>query len=142
MNHSIDVWRADWLAEQASICDIRYRVFVEEQRVPEALEWDGLDDRAIHILGRIDGGPACGTGRLLTSGQIGRMAVLPAARGRGLGGRLLTALLAAADTAGIARVFLHGQLPALDFYRRFGFEPVGAEFMEAGIRHRIMERRN
>lgn len=141
MNDIIQVWQADWFTDQATICPIRQRVFIDEQQVPESLEWDGLDNTAIHVLGHFAGGPAAGTARLLPTGQIGRLAVLPELRGRGLGRRLLETLLAAADSANMAHVFLHAQLPLVDFYRRYGFEPINTEFMEAGIRHRLMSRR-
>lgn len=35
--------------------------------------------------------------------------------------------------------FLNAQTHAIPFYRRHGFVPVGAVFMEAGIPHRRME---
>jgi len=138
--NSIHIWQADWFADQRVICDIRYRVFVEEQGVPESLEWDGLDNAAIHVLARPTGKPPCATARLLATGQIGRLAVLPDWRGHGLGSALLTALIDAAANRGMQRVFLHAQLPALEFYRRHGFRPEGGEFQEAGILHRRMGR--
>ena len=135
------VRRADWATEQSTICDIRRRVFIEEQRVPEALEWDGLDAGAMHVLGGPDQtGAACATGRLLGSGQIGRMAVLSGYRGRGLGSLVLAALVRAAGDSGLEQVFLHAQTSALPFYRGHGFTADGPPFMEAGIQHQLMRR--
>lgn len=136
----INVRRADWSYDRETISAIRRRVFIEEQRVPEDMEWDGLDAGAIHVLGGFAGQEPCATGRLLGCGQIGRMAVLPASRGHGLGGLLLTELIRAAGDNGLQRVFLHAQARAVPFYLRHGFELTGREFEEAGILHRLMTR--
>ncbi|MDZ7735777.1 MAG: GNAT family N-acetyltransferase [Gammaproteobacteria bacterium] len=136
----IDVWRADWSYDRETISAIRRRVFIEEQQVPEDMEWDGLDAGAIHVLGGFTGQTSCATGRLLGSGQIGRMVVLPASRGHGLGGLLLATLIRAAGDSGLPRVFLHAQVRAVPFYLRHGFELNGEKFEEAGILHRPMAR--
>ncbi len=138
MKNEPKVWRADWPTEQDTICAIRRRVFIEEQQVPEDLEWDGLDRTAIHVLGSVNPGPACATARLLPDGRIGRMAVLPAYRNRGLGSALLAELMATAAEAGMQQLCLHAQMRVLAFYQRFGFEASGDTFVEAGIRHCLM----
>lgn len=51
---------------------------------------------------------------------LGPVAVAPAARGHGLGGRLIDSTLAEAMEAGHARVLLVGDLA---YYHRFGFGP-------------------
>lgn len=64
---------------------LRRTVFIEEQGVSEADEVDGLDDSAIHLLARLNGVPV-GTARLIIKGnvgKIGRVCVLPEARGTG-----------------------------------------------------------
>jgi predicted GNAT family N-acyltransferase len=87
-----------------------------------------------------DGQKAVGTGRLLPDGHIGRMAVLAAFRGKGIGGALLEALMKAAQARGDREVMLSAQVGALPFYRAHGFEPEGEEYMEAGIRHQAMRK--
>lgn len=116
-------------------------MFVVEQRVPEELEWDELDERAYHVLATSEAGDAVGTGRLNLDGRIGRMAVLREWRGRGVGSAILQALLALAAKEGCTSVRLHAQVQALEFYRRFGFRATGPQFDEAGIPHRTMELR-
>ncbi len=77
----------------------------------------------------------CGAVKLLADGigEIKRMWVAPAVRGRGLGGRLLDALEAAAAEAGktTTRLETNEQLgPALAMYRRHGYvevEPFNTE---------------
>ncbi|MEN1940598.1 GNAT family N-acetyltransferase [Luteimonas sp. MJ246] len=117
---------------------VREAVFVREQGVPLALEWDELDPACHHVIARDDAGNAIGTGRLTPARSIGRMAVLPAWRGRGVGDALLQALLEQARALGWPEVTLHAQAAAVGFYARAGFLPVGDRFQEAGIEHQGM----
>jgi len=116
---------------------IRHRVFIDEQRVPEALEWDKHDASASHFLLCLDTMPvACA--RLKTDGQVGRMAVLKGYRGQGYGSMLLEHILQTARTAGFRKLYLHAQTSAISFYEKHGFSAHGSEFMDAGIPHREM----
>ena len=119
---------------------IRRTVFIEEQLIPEHLELDGLDDVCSHVLALSQSGEAVGAGRLQSDSRIGRMAVLPAWRGRGVGTAILGALLQLAASNGRPRVYLHAQLDVAGFYRKAGFIETAAEFMEAGIAHVPMEK--
>lgn len=119
---------------------IRLNVFVAEQGVPEEYELDDLDPVSLHAVIDIDGRPAA-TGRLCPDGRIGRMAVLKAFRGMGLGGKILQALIQEASRRGHRETYLHAQLHALAFYGRYGFVADGPPFDEAGITHRLMHRR-
>lgn len=129
---------ADWEADEAGLRHVRTRVFVEEQSVSEAEEWDGLDPDCVHAVAETDADGIVATGRLHPSGKVGRMAVLAEWRGRGVGGLILQRLLEAAREQRLESVYLHGQVPVLGFYRRFGFVAEGEEFEEAGIPHRLM----
>ena len=131
---------ADWARDKAALALIRRRVFIEEQQVPEELEWDGEDETARHWLALIDDA-AVGTARLRVGGHIGRMAVLVEQRQRGIGSMLLRAAMTAARAQGLAEVHLHAQVHALEFYARHGFVAAGQEFMDAGIPHREMRLR-
>ena len=139
MTEGVEVRIADWDDDAETLRAIRGRVFVEEQGVPRDVEWDGRDEDAVHVLAEDHRGDAVGTARLLPSGQIGRMAVLPERRGFGIGRALLDAAVDAARDRGDAEVFLNAQAHALGFYEAAGFRAVGAEFMEAGIPHQRME---
>ena len=114
---------------------IREKVFIEEQEVPRELEWDEWDEPGEHALALDTGGAALGTGRLLPDGRIGRMAVLKEWRRRGVGTAILAALLERARQRSMESVFLHAQIQATGFYRRFGFSERGGRFLEAGIPH-------
>ncbi|MEU7517948.1 GNAT family N-acetyltransferase, partial [Streptomyces sp. NPDC042898] len=73
---------------------VRREVFVEEQGVPQELEYDTYDSTAVHVLAVREDGLPLGTGRLLhgadalgrtggdaSVGSLGRLAVAKAARG-------------------------------------------------------------
>lgn len=135
----IAVTLSDWQFAQAEAGAIRSTVFIDEQGVPVELEWDEMDEHSIHALARDEKGLVIGTGRLLPDGHIGRMAVLSAYRGKGVGTGILTALLNYARQRGDKRIVLHAQTHAERFYRRCGFHPIGPAFMEAGIPHVEME---
>ncbi len=133
--------RIDYATGVDALRAVREPVFVQEQQVPLALEWDELDPVCTHLLARDADGAPIGTGRLTPERRIGRMAVLPAWRGRGVGDALLLALVEEAKRQRWPEVTLHAQVSALGFYAKHGFVPVGARFMEAGIEHQTMRRR-
>lgn len=131
---------AEWAAAGDALRAIRRRVFVEEQNVPEELEWDDEDASSRHVIAVAGGGVPVGTGRLLRDGHIGRMAVLKNWRGMGVGSALMHCLLRLAGEAGHRVVRLHAQIHAVGFYEKHGFVAEGEEFMEAGIPHVVMTR--
>ena len=128
-----------WDKARAYAAPVRLVVFVEEQRVPAELEMDERDAGCVHAIA-FDGARAVGTGRLLPDGHIGRMAVLKAFRGQGVGGEILEALVEAARRRGEREIVLSAQTHALAFYRAHGFEAFGAEYEEAGLPHQDMRR--
>lgn len=119
---------------------VREAVFIEEQGAPRDLEQDALDPLCHHVIARDAGGAPIGTARLTPDHRIGRMAVLSAWRGRGVGEALLRALLAEARQRQWPAVSLHAQVDAEPFYARHGFLPEGDRFFEAGIEHQGMRR--
>jgi predicted GNAT family N-acyltransferase len=128
--------------ERAQAFDVRRRVFQNEQGVPAEEEFDADDDRAVHVLATIGGGPV-GTGRVVfhpEHAKIGRMAVLKHHRRRGVGRALMDALITVATEQHCGQLVLHAQVQAIPFYEALGFHVVGDEFEEAGIPHRRMER--
>lgn len=135
------VRRADWAQDREALGSVRRAVFIDEQGVPEEMEWDAHDAVSMHWLVEDAAGRAIGCARLLPDGHIGRMAVLAPWRGRGIGRALLDAVLDAAHASGQPRAQLSAQTHAVDFYRRAGFETVGDVYDEAGIPHIAMQKR-
>lgn len=120
-----------------SIRLVREQVFIQEQHIDPEIEFDGLDTQAVHVL-VVDGEQPLGTGRILANGHIGRIAIMQAARGQGLGVKVVRALVEYAKQQGYPTVDLGAQTHAVDFYRKLGFTPYGDEFMEANIPHQAM----
>ncbi|MFI7386904.1 GNAT family N-acetyltransferase [Streptomyces sp. NPDC049813] len=140
-------------ADRESCFAVRREVFVDEQGVPEELEYDAYDAGAVHVLAVRDDGLPLGAGRLLTGaaaaaknggtpdvGALGRLAVLKVARGLGVGAALVRAVEDAARARGLAAVDLHAQTHALGFYERLGYVAYGPEFPDAGIPHLAMRK--
>ena len=128
-------------AELEECRGIRRRVFIEEQDVPEDLEWDGQDADALHLLIR-DGRRPVGTLRIRRigdTGKIERVAVEADQRGKGIGDALvLKALEVLRNDPEIARAKLGAQTYVISFYEKFGFTAFGPVFDDAGIPHRDM----
>ncbi|MFD0309129.1 GNAT family N-acetyltransferase [Streptomyces sp. NPDC127119] len=140
-------------ADREACFAVRKEVFVVEQEVPEDLEYDAYDAVAVHVLAVGEDGLPLGAGRLLHGeaaagrtggepgvGALGRLAVVKAARGLGVGVALVRGIEDAARARGLVAVDLHAQTHALGFYERLGYVAYGPEFPDAGIAHRAMRR--
>lgn len=122
---------------------IRKAVFVEEQHVPLADEFDqfdGLDAKCDHILIYHEDQPV-GTGRIRMvedGGKLERICLLENYRSLGLGKVILAALEEIAKEQNMKQVKLHGQTHAEGFYQKLGFKTASSIFMEDGIPHVLM----
>ncbi len=119
---------------------LRRTVFIDEQGVTEAEEWDGRDAEAMHLLGWIDD-RAVATARIFLEGEtgkIGRVCVLAEARGTGAGAAIMRGAIAALRDQGARYAKLSAQTHALPFYEKLGFAAYGPEYPDAGIPHRDM----
>ncbi|SFS35589.1 Predicted N-acyltransferase, GNAT family [Halolactibacillus miurensis] len=120
--------------------NIRRHVFIEEQQVPAAIEfdqYDRLDADCLHVLIRHDTVPAA-TGRVRFIGQsakLERICVLKPYRKYGLGKQVIAALEKMAHEKKPKQYLLHGQTHAIPFYERLGYNVVSEVFMEDGIPH-------
>lgn len=139
---------------------VRWEVFVEEQNVPMVLEIDARDYRndVIHLVA-IDDAAAdtfpsavcvrepdlvVGTVRIVPDTKdhyhLGRLAVLPQARGQAVGAALVQAVhdyVRMLTPFGVqARILLDAQLQARGFYERLGYRATSEQtFWDAGIEH-------
>lgn len=130
---------ASWPEEADALKAVRTRVFVQEQQVPQELEWDDSDPVCCHFLAEDRFEIPIAAARLTPGGQIGRMAVLPPWRRKGVGSSLLEEILRYMKRMDYPPPFLNAQSRVITFYRRHGFVPLGDEFEEAGILHQRME---
>lgn len=140
----VDVRIGSWDELGADAQAIRRAVFVDEQKIPADMEWDGADPACTHAVAYNRFGRPLATGRLLEHvpgvAKIGRMAVVQAMRGGRVGRAVLDALMSAARQQGFREAVLHAQVTAVPFYLRAGFVQRGPAFDEAGIEHVEMVR--
>jgi len=118
---------------------IRYAVFVEEQKVPEDLEYDAFESTSrLYLVFVGDTAVATCRRRYTPKGiKLERFAVLPAFRGKGFGDFMVQEVLKEVLPEG-RMVYLHAQEQVTGFYTKLGFRVYGKEFEEAGIRHFLM----
>ena len=129
-------------AELAQALKLRDRIFCGEQGVSAAAERDGRDAEALHLVA-VEGRQVLGTCRLVfTMGTafLGRLAVEPDRRRRGIGEALLGEAAECAAAAGARRISLHAQVNVRQLYAGVGYIERGEPFVEEGIDHVTMER--
>ncbi|MGJ7615311.1 MULTISPECIES: YbgC/FadM family acyl-CoA thioesterase [unclassified Variovorax] len=134
----------EWAALGEGAGALRRAVFIEEQNIPESLEWDAHDPVVLHAVARNRLGQVIATGRLLHAedgvSHIGRMAVHRNLRSGGHGAAVVRVLEEAAQARGDREVALNAQRSAERFYARLGYAVHGEGFEEAGIPHIEMRR--
>ncbi len=135
---NVRVRKYSWQLAPADVRNIRQTVFVDEQKVPPELEWDDTDEIADHYLMVLPDNTPAGVARLFSTleetAHIGRMAILPAHRGKGLGEVLLRHLVSEASER-FTELQLSAQEHAIPFYQRSGFHVCSDLYDDAGIPH-------
>ncbi|WLR42978.1 GNAT family N-acetyltransferase [Bacillus carboniphilus] len=118
--------------------EIRMKVFVNEQQVPEELEKDEHDQHANHVLLYNQSHEPIGTGRCRIMNQYGkieRVCVLKEYRKGGNGKRIITKLEEILKEKGIQKFKLHAQTQAKAFYEKLGYKITSDIFYDANIPH-------
>ena len=121
--------------------EVRRRVFILEQNVPETIERDTYDAEAAHLVA-IDNGDVVGTLRIVflpEHAKFGRVAVLREARGKGIASKMMRAAMEIARGRGESRFYLTSQSDKVALYEKLGFVAFGDEFEEGGLPHRSMK---
>lgn len=148
-SHSLHRLRFDELSREQlyGLLKLRTDVFFVEQKVDETeLDWRDAEPTTVHHFIETDGRIVAYL-RVLVDDEaeyadarrlIGRVVVHADHRGRGLAQRLIAGVV---EAHGDEALLLHAQTYILPLYAGFGFEPVGEEYVEAGIPHRTMYRR-
>ncbi|MDF9795867.1 putative GNAT family N-acyltransferase [Catalinimonas alkaloidigena] len=125
---------------------IREEVFIKEQEVNPEEEFDEFENSSTHFLAFDKDGNPCGTGRWRVTEhgiKLERFAVLSSCRMTGVGQSIVKAVLSDIENdpnVSQQKIYMHAQTAAIDFYKKFGFEVVGNEFVECGIKHFTMEK--
>jgi predicted GNAT family N-acyltransferase len=128
-----------WDDAHSALRLIRQTVFIEEQQVPEELEWDVDDKIATHFLGKEDNRPvACA--RLLKDGTLGRLAVLKEYRRHGWGSRIIRAAEQHLLDINKNKLSLNSQANSYYFYLYNGYHPTEEMSWDANIPHIQMQK--
>jgi predicted GNAT family N-acyltransferase len=135
----LDIRRVLTDKEMDQAFNIRRKVFIIGQNVPEDIEMDEFDESAHHVLAFADG-VAVGTARWRFTEEdaikLERFAVLDAYQSIGIGSALVRFILGEIDNE--IPVYLNAQESVISFYEQFGFSSVGGIFFEANIPHKKM----
>jgi len=140
MKNNLKVEIVKWIDGHTQLKNIREKVFIQEQKVMPELEWDGMDEKAIHFLVFNDNA-AIGCARAIVIKdhmQLGRMAVLKEYRGQGIGSALIEKAMTTAKLNQLSAIYISAQCHAIDFYKKFGFEVTSDIYLDAEIPHRDM----
>lgn len=140
MKYQLKAFNQLTVNELYGLLKIRFDVFVLEQ---ECLydELDGVDKKAYHMFVE-DHHEVIATLRLFKEGveskeaRIGRVAIDPKARGKGIAREMMVkAMSYAKDEMDCEKVRISAQSYLLSFYESMGFHQISDEFLEDGIAH-------
>ncbi|MEC0226837.1 GNAT family N-acetyltransferase [Paenibacillus alba] len=127
--------------------EVRYKVFVDEQQVPEHLEMDEKDEspEACHHFLIVDADKPVATARWYEyqpqTAKLQRVAVLKEYRGQSLGKQILLAMEEQAKELQCTSSILDAQCQAEGFYSQLGYHVISEEpFYDAGILHVRMKK--
>ena len=125
---------------------IRKKVFCEEQKISEKIEFDNLDHLCEHFLIHKDKGYIA-TARVRPKNKkvfkIERVAVLPEFRRLKVGSLLINEIVEFyLNNKKNISIILHSQVAVEEFYKSLNFISYGDQFYEDGIPHIAMEYKN
>lgn len=114
---------------------IRKEVFIEEQKVDPEIEYEFEEEGNYYLLFVDDKPIATARWRETEKGiKLERFALLKSHRNRGFGSELLKTIMK--EVVPLQKpIYLHAQVPAINYYKRAGFTEVGEHFFEAEIEH-------
>ena len=136
---NISIKPVDWKTDNEPLKKIREEVFIQEQQVSVADEWDEQDETATHFLVFDTQNKALACARVLIEGDlfhIGRVAVIADYRHQKIGRQLMRYILDwCYQQHPDYKIYLHAQTSRIQFYEYSGFKSCGDIFMDAGIEH-------
>jgi len=139
----MDIKLATTQAEFFALVQLRKDVFVNEQSVDVNLEMDKEDLTAWHFIA-VENGEVIATCRLVVhhrQGKLGRFAVAAPYRHRAIGSQLINFVEEQAKSSGLTEIILGAQTHAIDFYLANGYSVCSDVFDDAGIPHKMMNKK-
>ena len=134
-----------WLQPEEDLTDafqLRREIFIEEQNIPEYLEFTGDDSEYKHLI-IYEEGTSQATGRMrFTDAQtahFGRICVRKQRRGAHLGEFLVKIMMEKAFQEGALIAEIDAQEQAARFYEKLGFVRTGPVDEPSGIPHCRMQ---
>ncbi|KAI7876724.1 acyl-CoA N-acyltransferase [Lichtheimia hyalospora FSU 10163] len=131
--HNHEIIQATTELDKKKCMDVRYQVFIIEQKYPAYIEvdepFDPVADHFLLVANSVDDDSQgekvpVGTVRMNTSGNVAvlsRLAVMSDARGCSYGKILVQAVIECAKARGLEAVTLKAQHFKVDFYKHLGF---------------------
>lgn len=136
---SYSVSRVPWQQAEFLLKDVREKVFICERRIPKRIEFDRNDKQAFHMLVCDDlSQKPIATGRISSSGEISRIAVLMEFRQAALDKVIMRGLFRIAEELSLDEVYINSPLENVGYFSEQKFSPIGAVFMEAGMPKQCM----
>ncbi|MHA3893372.1 GNAT family N-acetyltransferase [Acinetobacter sp. GXMZU3951] len=135
---TLQIRMGTWAEMQRDAKPIRTQVFIQEQQIAEADEWDAQDAVSQHFV-VYDNEQAIATARLLPNHSVGRVAVVAPQRGQGIGQLLMLEIIQQALKQQRPLLQLSSQVHAIAFYQNLGFYVCGQEYLDCGIPHIDMQ---
>jgi len=138
----IEVKKISAISDFIDVLQIRIRVFVMEQKFSADEEFDEEDKTALHYLASMDG-KGLATLRVVNPApkeyRIERVATDKAARGKGIGQKLIEGVLKDLLLNNPHRIWLRSQAQVQKFYEKSGFRVCSKPYTEHDIPHIDME---
>ena len=134
--------QSSWQEHKVALQHIRQNVFIDEQQVAIAEEWDENDASALHYLVEFDE-KAVACARMLvnqSTAKIGRVAVLKDFRRQGIASQLMQHIECQAIQLKLTLLSLDAQCYIKGFYQKLGYQVCSNEFIDAGIPHIAMQK--
>ena len=123
-----------WHQAEPLLKDVREKVFICERRIPKKIEFDLNDNSAFHMLVCDDTSQEpIATGRISSSGEISRIAVLMEFREASIDKIIMQGLFRIAKELSLDEVYIYSPLESVEYFSEHSFYPIGAVFMEAGM---------
>ena len=125
--------------------ELRKKVFVVEQRVPEDRELDEYDnperlDKDVFHFNVFKDDICISTARIVKEKElkIQRVCVDKNYRGLGIGLYIMKELHKFIEDSGIKQATLSSQEHSIEFYKKLGYVEIGNPYLDAGILHKKM----